>query len=42
MTDSHEIVIVVIDDNEGILELCSSALTREGVRIVTASFSPIW
>jgi len=37
MTDSHEIVIVVIDDNEGILELCSSALTREGVRIVTAS-----
>ena len=37
MTEIPEIVIVVIDDNEGILELCATALTREGVRVVTAS-----
>jgi DNA-binding NtrC family response regulator len=37
MTSSQEIVIVVIDDNEGILELVATALAREGVRIVTAS-----
>jgi DNA-binding NtrC family response regulator len=37
MTDSTEIVIVVIDDNEGILELVATALSREGVRIITAS-----
>jgi DNA-binding NtrC family response regulator len=37
MTSPQEIVIVVIDDNEGILELVATALGREGVRIVTAS-----
>jgi DNA-binding NtrC family response regulator len=32
-----DIVIVVIDDNESSLELISTALAREGVRIITAS-----
>jgi len=37
MNHPPEIVIVVIDDNEGILELVATALSREGVRIITAS-----
>jgi DNA-binding NtrC family response regulator len=37
MTSPAEVVIVIIDDNEGSLELICAALAREGVRIVTAS-----
>jgi DNA-binding NtrC family response regulator len=37
MTEGPEIVIVVIDDNEGSLELIATALARESVRIVTVS-----
>ena len=37
MNEPAEIVIVIIDDNESSLEFLSTALAREGVRIVTAS-----
>ena len=37
MTTSNDLVLVVIDDNTDSLELISTALSREGVRIVTAS-----
>jgi DNA-binding NtrC family response regulator len=37
MSELSEVTIVIIDDHEGILELLSTALAREGVRIITAS-----
>jgi DNA-binding NtrC family response regulator len=37
MSRPHRVTLVIIDDNAGSLELLSEALSREGLRIITAS-----
>jgi DNA-binding NtrC family response regulator len=37
MSPTHQITLVIIDDNEGSLELLSTALERDGLHIVTVS-----